>query len=291
MEESEIKSYTENGTSVVKLGRWNQLTVMRRSDYGMFLDGGRWGSILMPRQYVPQGCRPGDVVEVFVYLDQSERLVATTETPLAEVGDFAFLRVAWVNQYGAFLDWGLMKDLFVPFREQKMRMEQNRRYMVHVHVDPESRRIVASAKVEHYLDKGIPPYRRGDAVRVLVWQKTDLGLKAIVENRYAGLFYDDELFSEIRAGDHVTAYVKNVRPDGKIDLSMRREGQQGVDDFAEVLFNRLKEAGGFLPYTDNTEAATLAAVFGVSKKTFKRAVGHLYKQRLIRIDDAGLYLL
>ena len=280
---------TENTS--VRLGRWNMLTVNRTSDYGLYLDGGRLGEILMPRPYVPRGCRPGDDVEVFVYLDQEERLVATTETPLAEVGDFAYLRVAWTNQYGAFLHWGLMKDLFVPFREQKMRMIKDHGYIVYIHVDEQTGRIMASAKVEHFLSSDMPDYRPGDAVSILVWQKTELGLKAIVDNRYAGLIYDDELFRRIVTGDRLTAYIKQVRPDGKIDLTLQRPGMQGVEDFATVLHDRLREAGGALPFTDKSEADAIYEAFGVSKKTFKRAIGQLYKQRIIVLDAKGIRLV
>lgn len=291
MNQFKIKKSVEENDVNIELGRWNNLTVLRQSDYGMYLDGGTLGDILMPRQYVPRGCEPGDEVEVFVYLDQEERLVATTENPLAQVGDFAYLRVAWVNQYGAFLDWGLMKDLFVPFREQKMRMVQDRSYVVHIHIDEETSRIVASAKVERYLCDDMPPYQQGDAVDVMIWQKTDLGLKAIIDNRYSGLFYDDELFREVRTGDRLTAYIKLVRPDGKIDLSLQRPGLKGVRDFADVLLERLQESGGFLPYTDKTASDELNKAFGVSKKTFKRAVGTLYKKHLIRLEENGLFMV
>lgn len=175
----------------LELGRMNRLTVVKRVDFGLYLDGGQVdGNILLPARYVPEGTNVGDDIDVFVYLDQEERMVATTQRPLAQVGDFAWLEVAWVNNFGAFLDWGLMKDLFVPFREQKMKMQKGSRYLVHVHLDEESHRIMASAKVERYLSRDIPPYHTGDAVEILIWQKTDLGFKAIVDNRFGGLLYD-----------------------------------------------------------------------------------------------------
>ena len=166
----------------IKLGRFNTLKVVKEVNFGLYLDGGEEGEILLPTRYVPQGCKPGDELNVFIYLDNEERLVATTQTPLAQVGEFAFLEVAWVNQFGAFLNWGLMKDLFVPFREQKSKMEVGRHYVVHVHLDEESFRIMASAKVEHYLSKEKPVYQTGDKVNLLIWQKTDLGFKALVDN-------------------------------------------------------------------------------------------------------------
>ena len=166
----------------VRLGRYNQLEVVKEVDFGVYLDGGDDGEILLPTRYVPEDCQPGDMLNVFIYLDNEERLVATTLTPYAQVGDFACLEVAWTNQYGAFLDWGLMKDLFVPFREQKNKMEKGERYVVHVHLDEDSYRIMASAKVERYLSNDMPPYHPGDGVEILVWQRTDLGYKVIVDN-------------------------------------------------------------------------------------------------------------
>ncbi|MCM1109538.1 MAG: S1-like domain-containing RNA-binding protein [Clostridium sp.] len=275
----------------IKLGQTNRLTVVKAVDFGMYLDGGEAGEILLPTRYVPRECKPGDELEVFIYLDNEERLVATTEKPLARVGDFACLRVAWVNKFGAFLHWGLMKDLFVPFREQKMRMQQDRSYIVHVHVDEETYRIVASAKVEHYLSDEQPAYHPDDEVEGLVWQKTDLGFKVIVDNRFAGLLYDSEVFASLHTGDRLRMYVRQVRPDGKIDLALRPRGQAAVEGFAEVLLRHLKTNAGTTPLCDKSPAEEIYSVFGVSKKVFKKAVGDLYKKRLIELTDSGLKLL
>ncbi len=275
----------------VELGRMNRLEVVREVDFGMYLDGGDTGDILLPARYVPSGCRPGDVLDVFLYLDSEERIVATTQTPLAMVGDFAYLQVAWVNNFGAFLDWGLMKDLFVPFREQKTKMQKGQSYIVHLHVDEESYRIMASAKVERYLDKDMPPYRPGEEVDLLVWTKTDLGYKVIVDNRYAGLVYDSELFRSLYAGNRMKGYIKQVRPDGKIDVSLQKPGQEAVADFSDVLLEHLRMNGGRTSFCDKSPAEEIYAVFGVSKKVFKKAVGDLYKRRLIAIGDDGLRML
>lgn len=245
----------------------------------------------MPNAYVQQDLQVGDVVKVFVYLDQAERLVGTTEQPLARVGDFAYLRVAWVNEYGAFLHWGLMKDLFVPFREQKMRMEKDRSYIVYVYIDPESRRIVGSAKVEKWLEEARKKdYYRGRAVDLLVQQKTDLGFKVIVDNAHSGLLYDNQLYSELHTGDRLQGVVVNVRPDGKLDVSAQSIGKSRFRDFAEVLAEELEQAGGQLPFTDKSASEEIAARFGVSKKTFKQAVGTLYKARRIVLTDEGICL-
>lgn len=275
---------------MIKLGNYNTLRITRFTDHGAYLDGGSVGEILMPKAYVERSMKPGDEVNVFVYLDQSERLVGTLETPLARVGDFAFLQVAWVNEYGAFLDWGLMKDLFVPFREQKMPMQQGRSYLVHIHVDEESQRIVASAKVERYLQPALPSdYHRGQEVEMIVQQKTPLGFKVIADNRCAGLIYDSQIFDqEPHAGDVLTGTIVKVRRDGKLDLSIQRIGKGRFRDFASQLLDELREAGGALPFTDHSTPEEIQERFGVSKKTFKRAVGTLYKDRKIILTDTQI---
>ena len=277
--------------SKLELGRMNRLRVSHFAEQGAYLEGGPDGTILLPTRYVPEGLSEGDDVDVFVYLDQQERLIATTERPLAQVGDFAWLEVAWVNNFGAFLNWGLMKDIFVPFREQKMKMQKGRSYLVHIHLDPETYRIMASAKVERYLDSNFPHYQGGEEVDCLVWQKTDLGLKCIIDNRYSGLLYDDEIFRPLHAGDRVRAYVRLVRPDGKIDLALQPTGKRAVRDFRDVLLQHLKINGGHTPFGDHSPAEEIYAVFGVSKKVFKKAVGDLYKRHLITIQPEGLTLV
>ena len=272
-------------TMKIELGKFNKLEVVKEVDFGMYLDGGEEGEILLPSRYVPEGCKVGDELDVFIYLDNEERLVATTLTPLAQVGQFACLEVAWVNQYGAFLDWGLMKDLFVPFREQKMKMQVGKNYVVHVHLDDESYRIVASAKVDRYLSKELPPYRPGQEVDILIWQKTDLGFKAIIENLYGGLLYESEVFRPLRTGMTLKAYVKQVRADGKIDLMLQKPGVGKIDDFAVTLLKYIREQGGSTPLNDKSPAEEIYATFGVSKKTFKKAVGDLYKKHLVVLEE------
>lgn len=275
----------------MELGKFNTLRVVKQVDFGMYLDGGDEGEILLPARYVPAGCNPGDEISVFIYLDNEERLVATTLVPKIQVGQFAYLEVNWVNQYGAFLDWGLMKDLFVPFAEQKMKMQVGKSYIVHAHVDEESYRIMGSAKVERYLSKEKAPYQPGQEVNVLIWQKTDLGFKAIVENSYAALIYESEVFRPLHTGMELKAYVKQVRDDGKIDLMLQKPGQAHVEDFASTLLDYIREQGGSTTFNDKSPAEEIYEVFGVSKKTFKRAVGDLYKKRLIVLTDEGIVLV
>ncbi len=274
----------------LQLGKNNHLTVVRRAEHGLYLSGGP-EDILLPNRYVPEGAKEGDELDVFVYLDSEERLIATTEVPKAQVGDFAWLTVAWVNQFGAFLDWGLMKDLFVPFREQKMKMQKGKSYLVHLHIDPETYRIMASAKVERYLSDEYPPYHGGDEVEVLIWQKTDIGFKAIVDNKFGGLFFDEEIFRPLHSGDRLKAYVKQVRPDGKIDLSLQKKGQKAVEDFSDILLEYLQTHDGYVSLGDKSPAEDIYDTFGVSKKVFKKAVGDLYKKHLITLKPEGLQLI
>ncbi len=274
----------------IELGKFNQLEVVKEVDFGLYLDGGEEGEILLPTRYVPEGCQVGDMLNVFLYLDIDERLIATTLTPLVQVGQFACLEVAWVNQFGAFLNWGLMKDLFVPFSEQKMKMQVGRKYVIHAHLDDESYRIVASAKVERYLSKDIPDYAPGTEVDILIWQKTDLGFKAIIDNKHSGLLYENEIFCTLETGMQMRAFVKQVREDGKVDLILQKPGFEKIDDLSKTLLDYIKEHGGRIHLNDKSPAEDIYDTFGVSKKTFKKGVGDLYKKRLISLQENGITL-
>ena len=280
---------------MIKLGDYNLLKIVKSVDFGLYLDGDEAGEILLPQRYVTPQMRVGDEIQVFIYLDQDERPVATTETPLARVGDFACLEVAWTNEYGAFLRWGLMKDLFCPFREQKMRMERGKSYIVYVKIDEDSYRLMATAKVDKYI--ALPPLhgegslKHGTAVDVLIWQKTDLGFKCIVDNRYQGQLYDDQVFQQLHTGDRLTAYIDHVREDGKIDLTLQPTGRRHTLDFAEVLLRYLYEHDGHCELGDKSPAEAIYTRFQVSKKAYKKAIGDLYKRRLIQITDDGIALV
>ena len=228
---------------------------------------------------------------MFVYLDQEERPVATTEHPLCKVGDFAYLEVAWVNEYGAFLKWGLMKDLFCPFREQKKRMQVGESYIVHVHIDEDSYRIVASAKVERYFSERHPFYDHGQEVDLLVWQKTEMGFKVIIDNCYPGLVYEDQVFRYVHTGDRLKGYIATVRKDGKIDVTLQPTGRQQTLDFSDQLLQYLRDNGGTCDLGDKSDAEDIKHRFQVSKKVYKRAVGDLYKRHLITIGDGGIALV
>lgn len=278
------------------LGDYNTLRIKKRTDFGLYLEGGEEaGNILLPTRYVTPDMKIGEEIEVFLYLDQEERLIATTEHPIAKVGEFACLKVAWTNEYGAFLNWGLMKDLFCPFREQKQRMERGKHYIVYIKMDDESYRLMATAKVERYIEAAPAAaegaLRHGDAVDCLIWQKTDLGFKAIVDNRFQGQLYDNQLFQPLKTGDRLTAYVDHVRQEGKIDLTLQPTGRKHTLDFAEVLLRYLYENDGHCDLGDKSPAELIADRFKVSKKAYKKAVGDLYRRRLITINDDGIALV
>lgn len=298
----------------VKLGDYNTLKMVKvaerpnphsfggKETFGIFLDGGKAGEILMPQKYVPKGVKEGDEIRCFVYLDQDERPIATLEVPLARVNDFAYLKVNWVNEHGAFLNWGVMKDVFCPFREQKKRMEIGDSYVVHLYIDEESYRIAASAKIDRFItdfnDESedqrqalFEKQKKGIPVDLLIWQKTDLGFKVIVENRYAGLIYQDQIFQYVHTGDRLQGYIQNIRPDGKLDVSLQPMGRKQTEDFAEHLLQWLKDNGGNCRLGDKSDAEDIKRQFQVSKKTYKKAIGDLYKRRLILITDNGIQLV
>ena len=275
---------------MVNIGRYNTLRVIKEVDFGVYLDGESEGEILMPVRYVPANCQVGDFVDVFLYLDSEDRPIATTEQPFAQVGEFAMLRVQSVNKIGTFLDWGIMKDLLVPFREQKVTMTEGRSYLVYIYVDEETRRIVASAKLNKFLDKTLPDYEVGQEVDLVIESETDLGYKAIVNNRHWGILYENEVFEQLAKGLKVKGYIKKIRTDNKIDLSLHPLGYEKVDPLTQMILDELKKMGGYIAVSDKSDAEEVYRVFGISKKSFKQAIGALYKKRLITISPDGIRL-
>lgn len=274
-----------------QLGRYNTLRIVRKVDFGVYLDGGTLGDILMPQRYVPQNAEIGEYVDAFVYLDSEDRLVATTEKPLAQVGEFAYLKVKAVSRFGAFLDWGLAKDLLVPYSEQRDRMEVDKSYVVYVFVDEESQRIAATEKVSRYLNNIAPRYSAGQEVDILISERNDLGYKAIINNQHTGLLYHNELYQRVEVGQRTKAYVARLRDDDKIDLSLRPTGYAKVDDLKSIIVRRLRENNGHMPVGDKTDAQTILLAFGCSKKAFKMALGALYKQGVVEIGNDGIRLV
>jgi uncharacterized protein len=273
------------------IGKYNTLKIVKFTDFGVYLDGGELGEILLPRRYVPGDRRPGDRVDVFLYLDSEDRLIATTEKPLAVVGEFAQLKVNAVNNVGAFLDWGLPKDLLVPFREQRMPMVEGKRYFVFLYLDGETRRIVASAKIQKFIDSTPPAYKEGQEVDLLIVKRTELGYSAIINNAHWGVLYENEVFRELQPGERVKGYIRKIREDQKIDLRLHKPGYEKVEDLTDRILETLRGNGGFLDVTDRSTPEKIQALFGASKKSFKMAVGALYKKRLIALEEGGIRLI
>lgn len=275
---------------MIKLGHNNKLRVGRFVDFGAYLTDDEGAEVLLPARYVSDDLAVGDEIDVFVYKDSEDRPVATTDVPYVEVGQFAFLQVVAVNKVGAFLDWGLPKDLLVPFSEQKARMQQGGIYLVYVYLDNESGRIVASAKVEKYLGNLIPDYKPGQRVEALVWEHTPIGYKVIVDNLFQGMLYQNELYRPVEIEETVDAYVKMVRPDGKIDLTLGDRAVNRVRELSDEIMERLNNSGGSLPYGDKSSPDDIKAEFKCSKRDFKQAIGRLYKEHRIVIDGDNIAL-
>lgn len=273
---------------MAEIGKLNQLEVVKEVDFGIYLDGGNLGEILMPKRFVPEGTMPGDFIEAFIYLDSEDRLLATTEKPLAMVDDFALLEVVSVAPVGAFLNWGLPKDLFVPFREQRKPMEVGEKYLVYVYLDEDSKRIAASSKIEQFLDNIPLDYDENEEVDLIIVNETDLGYNAIIDNSHLGVLFKNEVFQTLHPGDRMTGYIKKIRSDGKIDLRLDKIGYEKIGGFADEILRKLQQNNGFLPLTDKSSPEEIYQTFGISKKNFKAAIGALYKRRIITLEENGI---
>jgi predicted RNA-binding protein (virulence factor B family) len=275
----------------LKVGKMNRLQVVTDLNFGLYLDGKDQGEILMPRKYVPEGVEVDDFVDVFVYLDSEDRLIATTETPYAMAGELAYLEAVAVSSVGAFMDWGLLKDLLVPFREQKERISEGSSYIVYVYFDTVSQRLVGSTKVYKYIDPKATNYRPGDEVDLIICNDVGIGYNVIVDKKYVGIIYKNEVFQEIEEGHAIRGFIKLVRPDGKIDAELQKSGEGGSRDvLEEIILKQLRESEGFLPVNDRTPPEEIYDTYKVSKRAFKRALGGLYKKRAITIEDDGIRL-
>jgi hypothetical protein len=274
------------------IGKRNTLSIVRASQPGLYLDGGELGEILLPGRYIPEDLAPKQKLDVFVYRDSEDRLVATTETPKAEVGEFAYLRVLSVHpQAGAFLDWGLAKDLLVPFREQEFPLQPGDWAIVYVCLDVKTNRILATTRLTRHLNRDTPAYRDGQPVNLIITGKSPLGYSAIVENAHRGLLYKNNLAAALKIGQRLKGFVRTVRSGGKIDLSLDAAGYKRVAPLTEQIVEALQAAGGRLAYDDNSSPAAVRQMFGVSKKAFKQALGRLYKTRRLAFLKPGIELL
>ncbi|MDR1524243.1 MAG: GntR family transcriptional regulator [Tannerella sp.] len=273
---------------VLDIGKYNKLKVVKFVDFGLYLDGGEGREILLPKRYVPENVKEGDELEVFIYKDNEDRLIATTEHPYGTVGEFQLMKVKEVSKAGAFLEWGIMKDLLVPFREQKTAMKPGEYYLVYIYADFITKRIVASTRIDKFLDNTPPDYERNREVDLIIAGETDLGYKAIINNSHWGLLYHNEIFRKLSTGERCKGYIKEVREDDKIDVSLYPAGYSRIDGIAQQIVAALERNGGSLPVSDKSDADEIYSLFSCSKKSFKMAIGALYKKKIISIEKHGI---
>lgn len=274
---------------MIKIGDDNTLKITRETSVGLYLTDGE-KDVLLPNKYVPKKYEIGDELIVFVYLDQEERPVATTLEPYIYLNEFALLKVNYINDFGAFMDMGLEKDLFVPFREQARPMKEGNRYLIYMYLDEKTNRLVGSSKLRQFVDNKEITVQEGEEVELVVSHITDLGINVIINEKHAGLMYKNEVFEEMRTGDRIIGYIKSIRPDGKIDVTRTKVGFEGVLDSATQILKELESNNGFLGLTDASHPEDIKTVLNMSKKTFKKAVGTLYKQQQIEIKENGIFL-
>lgn len=273
------------------LGLFNVLKIERDTDHGLYLIDEEGTEVLLPNKYVPEEWEVGQEISAFIYKDSEDRLVATNLEPYIQTNYFAYLQVKAVGQFGAFLDWGLEKDLLVPFKEQANRMVEDAWYVVYMYVDEESDRLVATSKTRKYLNKIDMDLAVGDEVDVLVCGFSDLGMNVIVNDAYSGLIYENEIYEKVLPGDYRKAYVKMIREDDKLDVSLQPIGVAVIEPNAQKILQTLKDQNGFVALTDKSSPDVITTRLGMSKKTFKKALGSLYKQRVVRIEKDGIYLI
>lgn len=275
---------------MIDIGKYHTLTIDRDTPPGLFLKDQEENEVLLPNKYKPKNFEIGDEIEVFVYLDHDERPVATTLKPFVKLDEFAYLRCVETNNLGAFLDWGLEKHLFVPFMEQAYKMKKGEWYLIFCYLDLETNRLVASSKVNAFLDNSELTVEPFEKVDLIVTNKTDLGFNVIVNTLHQGLIYNDEIFQKLQTGDKLTGYVKKTRSDGKIDITLQRPGYRSIEPNVQQILNELELKDGFLPLHDKSTPEEIQNLLQMSKKSFKKAVGTLYKQRLVELKPDGIYL-
>lgn len=275
---------------MIQVGKYNVLKVLRKTQTGVYLDDGADG-ILLPKRFVPDGIRTGEELEVFIYHDSENRLIATTQKPLGIVGDIVMLKVVSVTPHGAFLDWGLMKDLFVAKSQQLAGMRVGGYYLVKIYLDEQTNRVAATEKIDRQLSNDVLTVKEMDEVDLVVYRKSDIGYVMIINNQHIGLLHNNQIFSELKVGEHLKGFIKTIRPDNKIDVVLGKAGYKKVEDETDKLIRLLKENNGYLPYHDKSDPEAIYAFFGMSKKTFKMTVGALYKQRKIDFAKQGIILL
>lgn len=275
---------------MIKIGDDNTLTIARHTSVGLYLTDGET-DVLLPNKYVPKNYEIGEQIVVFVYLDQEQRPVATTLEPYVYLNEFALLKVNYINEFGAFLDMGLEKDLFVPFREQARPMKEGNRYLIYMTLDEKSNRLVGSSKLNQFLDNKNLTVKESEQVELVVSHITELGINVIINEKHKGLMYQNQVFEDLRTGDRILGYIKSIREDGKIDVTRTKPGIEGILDSADSILRELDKNNGFLGLNDNSHPQDIKTVLNMSKKAFKKAIGTLYKEKKIDIRPDGIYLL
>lgn len=276
---------------MIILGKYNTLVAARETANGVYLQDGKGEEVLLPNKLVPKDLKIRGEISVFIFNDSEDRVTATTQQPKILLNEFAYLKVNEVNRFGAFLDWGLDKDLMVPFREQAKKMEEGKWYFVHLYLDHETNRLVGSGKLSRFFKNEEVDLQEGQEVDLLINFRTDLGVNVIINNKFKGLIYKSDLFQEIRPGERRKGFIKLIRPDKKIDVTLRKEGYDKVPEGAHKIIEKLKQNDGFLKLSDKSDPAEIYEQLGMSKKTFKKAIGGMYKRRMIRIEKHGIYLV
>lgn len=276
---------------MVKVGQYNTLSVVKEVDFGMYLDGGEAGEILLPKRFVPRGLDVDDDIEIFLYHDSDNRLIATTQKPNAVVGDIALMRVVSMNKQGAFLDWGLMKDLFLPLSQQTMQIDIDGEYLVKLYIDERTGRVAATQRLERDLSNDELTVKEKEQVALIVYQKTDIGYKVIINNKHLGVLHYNEVFRDLEYGAKEKGYIKAIREENKIDVSLGEPGYKKVESETEKILRLLAENNGYLPYHDKSNPEEIYEFFGISKKVFKMATGALYKERKIELTQTGIKLV
>ncbi|MBB4804026.1 putative RNA-binding protein (virulence factor B family) [Flavobacterium nitrogenifigens] len=282
---------------MLEIGKYNTLTILRDTKVGLFLgnpesDPEGIHDVLLPNKYVPKVFEIGEELIVFVYLDHEQRPVATTLVPYILLNEFALLRVNYINNVGAFMDWGMEKDILVPFKEQARPMEKGKRYLVYLYMDKQTNRLVASSKTNQFLSNDQLTVEKGEEVDLIVSHITDMGINVIINEKHKGLLYKDEVYDDsIRTGQRLRGYIKNIRPDHKIDVALQAQGFESIEPNADKILSELRASKGFLRLNDNSHPEDIKTVLKMSKKSFKKAIGSLYKEKLIEIKEDGIYLI
>lgn len=276
---------------MVQVGKWNKLRVVKDVDFGLYMDGGEEGEILLPKRYVPEGASVDDELNVFIYHDNEHRLIATTQTPLGGVGDIILGEVVTITRQGAFVRWGIMKDLFVPLSQQSSRMVVGGKYLVYIYLDEQTGRVAASERIHRYLDNEHLTVQELEEVELIIWRKTDIGYPVIINNKHTGVLHFSDVFREVEVGDKMNGFIKKIRPEGKIDVALGERGYSRVEGESEKILRLLGESNGYLPFHDKSDPEEIYETFGMSKKTFKMTIGKLYKEGKIELGKTGIKLV